>query len=256
MLPYNKKIFGRGFEQLGTYWLDKLPSVSFEETLLSCLTRQAYGKQPAHAFFYYPPKYGYGELWRRMAETVEDHIIYDRAVSEIEYKTKIVKIIDGKKYAADIITTIPWVEFRGLVGMPEKIRDSIAELKFSSIQTEYLGENLDTKAHWIYYPDLNLPYHRILVRHNFCFGSKGYWTETNVERVHMEEPNKNFKHINQYAYPLNTIKKPAIMKELLEWSSSQGVLGLGRWEEHQHYNSDITVGRAIDLAEKLAGRNN
>ena len=54
--------------------------------------------------------------------------------------------------------------------------------------------------------------------------------------------------MNQYAYPLNTIRKPEVMKKLLSWSKEQNVYGLGRWGEHQHYNSDVTV----DLAMKMA----
>ena len=40
------------------------------------------------------------------------------------------------------------------------------------------------------------------------------------------------------------------MKQLLEWNETQGVYGLGRWGEHQHYNSDVTVQLALDLAER------
>lgn len=249
MVPYNQKMFSKELNQLGTYWLEKLPNVSFEETLLSCLNRKAYGTQPGHAQFYYPKKYGYGELWLRMGEVIKDHIEYNRSVKGIDFTTKTVTTLDGLNYQGDIIiTTIPWMEFDEILGMPEKIKSSIGELKFSSIQTEYSSENLDTKAHWIYYPDSKLPYHRILVRHNFCPNSRGYWTETNSERVLIAK-NNNFKYMNQYAYPLNTIKKPDIMKELLDWSKKQGVIGLGRWGEHQHYNSDV----AVDLAMKLAG---
>ena len=32
MIPYNQKMFGNVLNQLGTYWLEKLPNVSFEET--------------------------------------------------------------------------------------------------------------------------------------------------------------------------------------------------------------------------------
>ena len=35
MIPYNQKMFSKELNQLGTYWLEKLPNVSFEETLLS-----------------------------------------------------------------------------------------------------------------------------------------------------------------------------------------------------------------------------
>ena len=57
--------------------------------------------------------------------------------------------------------------------------------------------------------------------------------------------------MNQYAYPLNTIQKPEIMKRLLDWAKKKNVFGLGRWGEHNHYNSDVTVELAIKLADRL-----
>lgn len=252
MIPYNQKMFGEELNALGTYWLEKLPNVSFEETLLSCLTQKAYGEQPGHAEFYYPKKYGYGELWNRMADAINDNIEFEKSVIGIDFVTNTVTTSDGGKYKADIIvTTIPWTEFKELSGMPDEIRKSISELKYSSVQTEYFSENLDTQAQWIYYPSPELSYHRILVRHNFCPNSRGYWTETNSERIKTESVNNNFKYINQYAYPLNTVKKPEIMKKLLNWSAKQRVYGLGRWGEHQHYNSDVTVDLALKKAEKI-----
>ena len=255
MIPYNQKMFSKELNQLGTYWLEKLPNVSFEETLLSCLEKKAYGTQPGHAQFYYPQKYGYGELWLRMANEIKNNIVYNQLVQGIDFTTNTIKTSDGEKYHAEIIiTTIPWMEFDEIIGMPDDVKESIGELKFSSIQTEYFSENLDTSCQWIYFPDPKLPYHRILVRHNFCPNSKGYWTETNSERIGMEEPNSNFKYMNQYAYPLNTIRKPEIMKKLLSWSNRQNVIGLGRWGEHQHYNSDVTVDLAMKLVDTLEPR--
>ena len=252
MVPYNQKMFSKELNQLGTYWLEKLPNVSFEETLLSCLTKRAYGTQPGHAQFYYPKKYGYGELWLRMASAIEGQIEYNKSVKSIDFDAKTVTTADGEKYRAEmIITTIPWMEFDEIIGMPDEMKDSISELKFNSIQTEYFPDNLNTSCQWIYYPDPKLSYHRILVRHNFCPNSKGYWTETNCERIGMEEPNDNFKYMNQYAYPLNTIRKPEIMKKLLTWSKAHDVIGLGRWGEHQHYNSDVTVELSLKMVERL-----
>lgn len=254
MIPYNQKMFNQQLDQLGTYWLEKLPNVSFEETLRSCLEKKAYGTEPGHSRFYYPKKFGYGELWLRMAASIENNIEYNKIVKKIDFNKGIITTADGEHYKAEkIITTIPWMEFEEIIGMPKEIEQNIHELKFSSIQTEYFPEKLDTPCHWIYYPDPRLSYHRILVRHNFCSGSRGYWTETNSERIDTENSNTNFKYMNKYAYPLNTIRKPKIMKQLLKWSEEQGVIGVGRWGEHQHYNSDVTVERAIELSDKLLG---
>lgn len=253
MIPYNQKMFGEELNCLGTYWLEKLPDVSFEDTLRSCLTQSAYGIQPGHAQFYYPKKYGYGELWLRMAKRLGNRIEYNKKIVTIDFDSKNIVTSDGSIYYADtIITSIPWTEFKEIIGMPKKMKKDIKELKYSSVQIEYFNETIENDAQWIYYPDLNISYHRILVRHNFCENSRGYWTETNSSRIPKESERNNFTYLNQYAYPLNTIRKPEIMKELLAFAKEKGVYGLGRWGEHQHYNSDLTVELALNLAEKLA----
>lgn len=251
MIPYNQKMFGPELNELGTYWLDKLPNVSYDETRRSCLTKTAYGTQPGHAQFYYPKKYGYGELWHRMADAVNEHMVYGVTVKELNFNSHTVTAADGTEYGADIIvTTIPWAEYRRFYGMPEGLQAKIKNLKHSAVETRYYEETLDTKAQWVYYPDPSLAYHRILVRSNFCPHSKGYWTETNCQRLNRipAEEQKNFHNRNPYAYPLNTKEKPAIMKELLAWARQHQVYGLGRWGEHEHFNSDVTVERAMALA--------
>ena len=88
------------------------------------------------------------------------------------------------------------------------------------------------------------------MRHNFCTDSNGYWTETNQERI-VEKKNVKFHYLNKYAYPLNTIDKPLIMNRLLKWSKDRNVIGVGRWGEHQHYNSDVVVELALKLCNEL-----
>lgn len=252
MLPYNRKMFADELDELGTYWLEKLPDVSFEDTLRSCLEHRAYGKQPGHASFYYPEKYGYGELWLRMAAEIASNILYQVDVTGIDLEKKTVTAADGHIWEAEyIITTIPWRSFETIEGMPQEIVSSVKKLKSSAIETRYIGEKLDTKAQWLYIPDEKKPYHRILVRHNFCQGSSGYWLETRKERVPLYREEAEFTYMNEYAYPLNTVGKPEIMDRLLGFCRTKGVYGLGRWGEHSHYNSDLVVELALKLAEKM-----
>ncbi len=255
MLPYNEKMFGKDLNILGTYWLEKLPDVSYEETRKSCMEKKPYGYQPGHAQFYYPKKYGYGELWLRMQKAVGERIATSAAVKKLDALRRKVVCADGREYEAErIVTTIPWAEWEEIIGMPDGFSRNVRKLKHSSTQIEYVPEKMETKAHWIYYPEREISYHRILVRHNFCPNGKGYWTETNKERV---EPDKGrFRYMNEYAYPLNTADKPQIMKELLEQARCREIYGLGRWGEHEHYNSDLVVERAMRLAEELLGSEN
>ncbi len=249
MIPYNKKMFGENLNQLGTYWLEKLPNVSFDETLLSCLNKKAYGSLPGHAQFYYPKKYGSGEIWLRMAQKLGDKLVLENPVNELNLDGPGVSLTDGRKIQAQlIISTIPWTSVK-VTGLPAGLAGRLPLLKHSSVNITYKEETMDTKAHWIYYPDLSIDYHRILVRSNFCTGSKGYWTETNSDRY---RPDGAFSYRNEYAYPLNTLGKPQLMQELLSFAKGKKVLGLGRWGEWEHYNSDLVVKKALELADSLA----
>ena len=83
MLPYNRKIFSPlDLNELGTYWLYKLPNVSFEDTLRSCLLHEPYGSMPAHSEFFYPKKYGYGEVFKRMGNFIGNHLLLNTPVTK------------------------------------------------------------------------------------------------------------------------------------------------------------------------------
>ena len=252
MLPYNRKMFGEDLDSLGTYWLEKLPNVSYEETRLSCINHKPYGTQPGHARFYYPKKYGYGEVFLRMADALGNRIHYNEKVTSIDYDNR---IVNGTYKADRIIVTIPWKSIDEHIGLPKKLTGNIDALKYSATVIEYENHDLDTKAHWIYYPDPKLSYHRILVRHNFCPGSKGFWTETNLTRFDKDTSDKAGKtyFINKFAYPLNTIGKQELIGEVLEYACSKDIYGLGRWGEWQHFNSDVVMQRAMDLEGRLFG---
>ncbi len=248
MLPYNAKVFAPYSEDLGTYWLYKLPNVSLEETLLSCLQHQPFGNLPAHGQFFYPKQHGYGELFLRMAAMVGNHLILNQPVKSIDVETLTV----NENIQADcVVNTIPWPEFGNNCSIPAKVREYIRNLKYSSIDIVYRNETENTDAHWIYFPDKSLTFHRILYRYNFLRGSRGYWQEVNSV---FTKNDSNILHHNQYAYPLNTRKKPIEIKRILDWALTRSIIGLGRWGEWEHMNSDIAMEKGLLLAEQLVNQ--
>ena len=62
---------------------------------------------------------------------------------------------------------------------------------------------------------------------------------------------EKFTYLNEYAYPINTIDKPKAIKYILDYAKTCDVYGLGRWGEHEHFNSDAVVERAMNLADEL-----
>ncbi|MBR4665355.1 MAG: hypothetical protein IKO93_15930 [Lentisphaeria bacterium] len=93
-----------------------------------------------------------------------------------------------------------------------------------------------------------MPYHRLLHRNNFAIGTRGFWTETNSVR---SKQRGEFHYRNQYAYPLNTIEKPQQIARILEWGRKHNIIGLGRWGEWEHMNSDVAMLKGMELAKKI-----
>jgi protoporphyrinogen oxidase len=246
LLPYNSKIFADvSLDELGSYWFYKFPNISLEDTIRSCLSRKYSGSLPAHAQFYYPKDYGYGEVFKRIGDSLGRHILLNYPVKSVDLESL---TVNNEIKADIIITTIPWQELCGSKSFPTRIKRLIRQLKYSSIDITYNSGKSSTDAHWTYFPSTELRYHRILYRQNFLSGAKGFAEETNTLRL---DPAQKSTHHNQYAYPLNTIQKPKLIKSILEWAKSGSIIGLGRWGEWEHMNSDVAMEKGINLAVNL-----
>ena len=64
-----------------------------------------------------------------------------------------------------------------------------------------------------------------------------------------------FRHRNEFAYPVNTLDKPAQVAVVRDWTKRHGIVPLGRWGHWEHMNSDVAVSLAIAAGRELAGAN-
>ena len=249
MLPYNRKIWSMDPNALGTYWLYKLPDVSFRETLQSCLEHRMFGALPAHGTFLYPKEHGYGEVWRRMGEALGDQLHLGEKFTSVDPATR---TVNGRYQADCIVNSIPWTAWTEAGPIPDDVRAAIGRLVQVPIDVDYVADTLSTDSHWTYDPDETKSFHRLLLRSNFCPGSKGYWTETNTARSPALVPGA-FRHTNEYAYPVNTLDKPQAVETVKQWAAGQGIYALGRWGQWEHMNSDVATSLAISAAKELYG---
>lgn len=248
MLPYNRKIWSMNPDALGTYWLYKLPNVSFRETLLSCLEGKPMGALPAHGTFLYPKEFGYGEVWRRMGEALGDSLVTNCALESVDLEKR---IVNGCWQAETIVSSIPWTCWVGRADLPSQVLADVNSLKNASINVDYCPQTLDSPSHWTYEPDESMSYHRILLRANFAKNARGYWTETNAQR---SKPTDGVRFHNEYAYPINTLGKPQTVARILDWAAGHGIVGMGRWGRWEHMNSDVAVAEALQVARDLMAK--
>jgi len=247
MLPYNRKLWSTDLNKLGTYWLEKLPNVSFRETLLSCLERKTQGALPAHGRFFYPTRHGYGEVWKRMGKALGERLLLSTPVEsiDIEHLT-----VNAAFRARTIISSIPWTNWPSIAEVPADIANEINSLMHIPITIEHHSADYDTDAHWVYDPRDSVSHHRVLVRRNFCFNASGYWTETNSRRI--SQVPGGFHHRNEFAYPVATRGKPAAIDKIKAWARQKGIIAAGRWGTWEHINSDVAVTDGIALGRALS----
>lgn len=245
MLPYNRKLWCMDLNRLGTYWLYKLPDVSFRDALRSCLEGKSFGKLPAHGIFLYPKRNGYGEVWRRMGLGLGERLMTGCPVTSLDTEKR---LVNGVFSAGRIITTIPWTTWPDFCAIPADVLAAIRRLVHISVDVDYFPHDFPTPAHWIYEPDEALSYHRILVRKNFCPGSRGYWTEANALRSPIAN---RWRHHNEFAYPVNTSDKPDAVTLVAAWARSHGIVATGRWGTWEHMNSDVAVAEGIHTAKQV-----
>jgi hypothetical protein len=115
---------------------------------------------------------------------LSEHIHYSYCVRELD--TGCAGVNDGDFTGDYIINTAPWQEFAET--FPAEIKRLTETLLYASVDIDYCDEPSDTDAHWTYYADETLPYHRKIHRDNIIAGSKGFWTETNSRRRKTAEP--------------------------------------------------------------------
>lgn len=81
---------------------------------------------------------GYGELWRGMAASIGEHVLYKKRIAGIDSECREVEADEGSVYAAKkIIITIPWKEYREIAGIPTEIYSGIKALKYMSTRVDY-----------------------------------------------------------------------------------------------------------------------
>ena len=247
MVPYNQKMWGDEINNLGTYWLDKLPQISAEQVFKSFATNSPQGTIPAHATFLYPKYGGYGEVWKRMGTFLQSSLQLNYQINSIDPSSK---VINNEFKAKKIISTIPWVFWKGFCVLPNDILECCQNLKYTSIDIDYYPNTLDSDAHWIYVPDPEIKHHRLLLRNNFNNQVNGYWSETNSTRG---TPSTNcYRHKNTFAYPLNTKNKLMSINKIRGWFEQYDIASIGRWGTWEHINSDIAVSNAIYYINSLS----
>jgi UDP-galactopyranose mutase len=173
MWPYNFKVWAHPLETMDFRWTGQRVSVIDLPLVLKnfILARDDVHWGP-NSRFRFPLYGGTGEIFRRLAHTLQDQIYLGQMVREIDSKRKVIVTHQGLEVEYEhLLSTAP---LDLLVN--DYLRDSRAlwrraaqKLKHNGIYVVGVGlpETRPDKKSWMYFPEDNAPFYRVTNFHNY-----------------------------------------------------------------------------------------
>jgi protoporphyrinogen oxidase len=269
LIPYNAKIWKCDLRKMAIDWVDgKMPLPTKEEILYTCLTRNSTESKMPHSAFYYPLHGGIARFIESILRKTEPATVHlDCPVEEIVYDGKM-WVVNGKSGYDKVIWTIPLPKVGELMKAPSDVLKAARRLKWNSLTTFLFKSPDRSSVSWMYFPDKNVPYHRIVYQGNLspfaCPSGMGSYT---VEMTGYHEPVElaNYHNLHnllaheytEFAYVLFDKAHSVNAETVKRFLVDKGIFPLGRFGEWQYYNMDVCMKKAFECVAALgAGRNN
>lgn len=174
MWPYNAKLFRRSPAEMTADWVSwAVPRPSLDELVRGALGMQNEG-MGYNSRFRYPACGGIGVLPEALATRVPHMRLAQRAES-VDLDRRRVTLAGGEALEFEqLVVTIPLPQFLGMLHDSEPAMSRMAErLDWSVVACLNLGvqrEGVADGAHWIYFPDDDVPFYRAGFPSNFSQG--------------------------------------------------------------------------------------
>ncbi len=292
MRPYNFKVWAHPPEMMNKDWIGERVAVLDVERAVRnvILERNDFGWGPNNRFKF-PLSGGTGEFYRRMAETIKDHLVLDKNVDSIEIDAKKISYSDGSSESYDILISAMPLDvlcMKKLAGdVPQLLRNTASKLMHSGGHMVGIGIKRpcpSTKS-WMYFPESNCPFYRVTYLSNYspnmtpskdeyysllCETSysehKPVDRETIVEETirglenaGLLEPGERddivstWHHEADYAYPTPSVERDEILAEVIPWLESRDIYSRGRFGmwKYEVSNTDHTLMQGVECVNRL-----
>jgi protoporphyrinogen oxidase len=199
MFPYNRKLFRREADRMTADWVAwAVPRPSLEQVVRGALglANRGLGYNPT---FRYPERGGIDVLPRALVERVDALRLGERVV-EVDLEGRSVKLLSGETLGYDaLVVTTPLPGFLKMVRGPAGAFGALADqLDWSVVACLNLGVDrpeIADGAHWIYFPDDDVPFYRVGFPTNFSAGvapprTSSIYVEFGLRRDEAFEPER------------------------------------------------------------------
>ncbi|MEM6533437.1 MAG: FAD-dependent oxidoreductase [Myxococcota bacterium] len=261
MIPYNTKLWTVPPSEMRYSWTGRfVPLPTPEEVVRGALISAGGRGLGYNSSFQYPREGGIGRLPDSLAERVDAPIHFGAEAVAIDWQNCTVRFADGgERSYRRLVSTLPLSDLIArLVAPPDVIAAAGAKLRATTVTYWNVGvarPNDPGDAHWIYFPDMDLPFYRAgsasaAIPSLAPAGHRSYYVETSHRRgetnpfsdqdilegmrrvgllLEKEEPVLFERMTIDCAYVIMDDNYGPARSRLLEWLKSQGILSVGRY---------------------------
>lgn len=288
--PYNFKVWAHPLETMSFGWVgERVAVVDLERALRNIVLDRDDAAWGPDRTFRYPLRGGIGAIWRAVASLLpRDSVYYQTEVAAVDLSRRVVRTRDGRDYCYDyLISTLPLDLLTRMTGNWEWSRLA-GLLKYTTVHVVGVGlagavpDRLRTK-NWMYFPDPSVPFHRVTVFSNYSPYNvpdvTRYWSllaevsesrHKPVNRAGLAgevlaglrkaslvpedaEVVSVWTHTVERGYPVPTLERDQVLKELMSGLESHGVYSRGRlgaWK-YEVSSQDHSFMQGVELVDSL-----
>ncbi|MDQ3954048.1 MAG: FAD-dependent oxidoreductase [Actinomycetota bacterium] len=290
MLPYNFKVWATPPDRMQSKWIGERVSVlDYKKAIQTIVFGQDDAAWGPNNMFMFPAQGGTGEIYRRLATTLDDHISYNRDLVSIDVREKVLRFADGSEERYDVlVSTMPLdILVATIDHCPDPLRKSAGGLEHNGVYMVGIGYETPLKddKSWMYFPQEHAPFYRAT---NFAKYSPAnvpdgdtarycaYMTEVSYS-PYKDEPREGLEerveqglrdsgvvegtpevvsmHVEDidYAYPVPTLKRDKALATIQPWLLEHDVYSRGRFGSWKYEigNMDHAVKMGVDVARLL-----
>ena len=291
MRPYNEKVWAHPVAEMSASWVaERVATVDWQRSLRATVARQDDHGWGPNNLFSFPSTGGTGEIYRRAAAPIAEHVRYDASVTAVDPARRTVTTDDGSTLEYDALVWTGALDL--LVGLvadaPAAVRAAAGELVHNSVTVVGIGYEApltDTRS-WLYFPEADVPFYRATNFAKYAAANvpggrtdrycswmtevaSSPWrpladpdgladrVDTALRRLGLVAPDAAVASVHvdhvAYAYPVPTLGRDAALATVHGWLEPMGVHARGRFGAWRYElgNMDHAVKMGVDVARRI-----
>jgi protoporphyrinogen oxidase len=289
MIPYNEKLWCFPLEKISLEWVKKyIPKVDANYILNIVKKNENSNEQEIgyNSYFFYPKKGGIEALPKSMMTKIGDAKFVKMRLISVNFARKEALLNNNGNTMRirwkRIISTIPLPDLISIIEdcLPI-IKYYASNLSYTSLISINLGVKgeVETDAHWIYFPEYEVPFHRIVIQSNLSPYVSPNSTYSliieksvySVQKINIQELyNKIIAYLLKinllrrkddimvsrvntikYAYPIYDINHYCKREIILKFLEENGVYSIGRFGSWEYMSMEDCFIQSKKVVNKI-----